>query len=114
MSSTKARRLSARLSAPLGCAHCLLNHHETTWQQTQASQALGIGLQLLLHTRCHVEILFHEGVHHRRRTGRAHDLRLLEFAAQVQVVGAAGPTVTRTPCRSTSSLRCRGEASRTI
>ncbi|KOF52733.1 hypothetical protein AD428_18315 [Achromobacter sp. DMS1] len=76
-------------AAALGQAHGLADQHEMAVQQAQPAQAAGVGFQLLPHAGGDFHVFAQEGVHHGRRGGRAEDFRLLDFAGEVQVVGAA-------------------------
>ncbi|CRE01746.1 Uncharacterised protein [Bordetella pertussis] len=76
-------------NARLGQAHRLPDHHEASRQQPHAAHAPRVGLQLLLDAGSHVQPPGQEGVDHRLRAGRAHDLGMLQGARQVQVIGAA-------------------------
>ena len=85
----QAQRRRGRLAVPGGQAHGLLDQHEAPRQQAQARPALGLGLQLLAQTGGDIGPLGQEMLHHRRRAGRVHPLRLAQRARQVQVVAAA-------------------------
>src|SRR5690349_6340034 len=76
-----AQILRCRLAAPRD-AHRLIDHHESTFEQSQAPDTLRIRFHLLLHSRRHVEPLGHEQVGHRLRGRRAHDRRTLELARE--------------------------------
>ncbi len=80
------------LMPSLGHAHRLLDHHEAPRQQPHVAHAPRIGgIELLAHAGRDVQVLREEQVGDRRRRGRAHQRRRLEFARQPEVVGAAAP-----------------------
>ena len=54
-----------------------------------AANAPGIGFELLLDARRHIGIAGDKGVDHRGRGRRALYRRLAQFAAQIEVIGAA-------------------------
>jgi hypothetical protein len=70
-------------------AHRLLDDHEASVQQAQACEAPRVGFELLLDAGRDFRAQFQEGVDHGRGGGRTFDLRMLQGAGQIQVVGAA-------------------------
>ncbi|MNT44766.1 hypothetical protein D3C72_1813070 [compost metagenome] len=49
----------------------------------------GVRFKLLTHARCHLGAILQEGLDHRGRGRRARDGGVLQFAGQIEIVGAA-------------------------
>ena len=79
----RARRTSLRQR------HRLVDDHEAAVEQAHAGSALRVGFELLPDARRDLEPLREHRLHDLLRRRHAHDLRSLELAREVEIIGAA-------------------------
>src|SRR5258706_4322295 len=75
---------------PLRRAHRLLHGGKTAFQHARSRELGGVGRKARLQARKHFELVLHENLVRGIDALRPHELRMLEIAAEVQVVGTLG------------------------